>query len=107
MGQTIPIGAPREEGDRAMTFVERINRARKNIKYIAVDVLREYAQAQIREQVEKENLSEVTANLMLTYRHLEDASMRLGKVIQAHDGGVSVYDKETTVGPTGSANNTN
>jgi hypothetical protein len=29
----------------------------------------------------------------LAYRHLEDASMRLGKVIQALDGGVSVYDK--------------
>lgn len=37
-------------------------------------------------------------NIMLAYRHLEDASMRLGKVIQALDGGVSVYDKRTTVG---------
>ena len=41
---------------------------------------------------------EATANIMLAYRHLEDASMRLGKVIQALDGGVSVYDKRTTVG---------
>lgn len=38
--------------------------------------------------------SEVYANLTLAYRHLEDASMRLGKVIQALDGGVSVYDKD-------------
>ncbi len=45
-----------------------------------------------------ENKGEMIANLMLTYRHLEDASMRLGKAIQAKDGGVSVYDKETTVG---------
>lgn len=30
---------------------------------------------------------------MLAYRHLEDASLRLGKAIQALDGGVSVYDK--------------
>jgi hypothetical protein len=36
---------------------------------------------------------EAGANAMLAYRHLEDASMRLGKVIQALDGGVSVYDK--------------
>lgn len=43
---------------------------------------------------------EIIANLMLTYRHLEDASMRLGKVLQAVDGGVSVYDKETTIGET-------
>ena len=36
---------------------------------------------------------EMRANIMLAYRHLEDATMRLGKVLQAHDGGVSVYDK--------------
>jgi hypothetical protein len=41
---------------------------------------------------------EAIANATLAYRHLEDASMRLGKVIQALDGGVSVYDKATTVG---------
>lgn len=37
---------------------------------------------------------EVIANVMLAYRHLEDASMRLGKAIQAIDGGISVYDKD-------------
>lgn len=37
--------------------------------------------------------SEMLANIMLAYRHLEDARMRLGKVIQAFDGGVSCYDK--------------
>lgn len=37
--------------------------------------------------------SEMHANLTLAYRHLEDARMRLGKVIQAHEGGVSCYDK--------------
>ena len=42
--------------------------------------------------------TEALANIMLAYRHLEDASMRLGKVIQALDNGVSVYDKRTTVG---------
>jgi hypothetical protein len=41
---------------------------------------------------------EMIANLMLSYRHLEDASMRLGKTIQAFDGGRSVYDKTTVVG---------
>jgi hypothetical protein len=46
----------------------------------------------------KSDVGEMIANTMLAYRHLEDASMRLGKVLQAHDGGVSVYDKETTVG---------
>jgi hypothetical protein len=37
--------------------------------------------------------TEVYANAMLAYRHLEDAGMRLGKAIQALNGGVSVYDK--------------
>ena len=41
--------------------------------------------------------SEAMANITLAYRHLEDASMRLGKVIQALNGGVSVYDKSTAV----------
>lgn len=50
------------------------------------------------EDDEKRDKGEMIANLMLTYRHLEDASMRLGKAIQAYDGGVSCYDKESTVG---------
>jgi len=37
---------------------------------------------------------EMIANIMLAYRHLEDARMRLGKVLQAQDGGTSIYDKE-------------
>jgi hypothetical protein len=36
---------------------------------------------------------EAVANVMLAYRHLEDASMRLGKALQAIDGGISVYDR--------------
>lgn len=38
--------------------------------------------------------NEMLANVTLAYRHLEDARMRLGKVIQAYDGGISVYDKK-------------
>jgi len=41
---------------------------------------------------EKENRGEVIANITLAYRHLEDAKMRLGKVVQHLSGGVSVYD---------------
>ena len=47
----------------------------------------------IRGLVGNEPNGEAIANVMLAYRHLEDASMRLGKAIQALDGGVSVYDK--------------
>ena len=35
---------------------------------------------------------EMMANITLAYRHLEDAKMRVGKVIQAYEG-KSCYDK--------------
>lgn len=41
---------------------------------------------------------EMIANTMLAYRHLEDARMRLGKVIQAYDGGISIYDRKPIEG---------
>jgi hypothetical protein len=34
------------------------------------------------------------ANITLAFRCLEDARMRLGKVMQACQGGVSIFDKE-------------
>ena len=37
---------------------------------------------------------EMKANIMLTVRHLEDARMRLGKLLQYADDGVSVFDKK-------------
>ena len=36
---------------------------------------------------------EMKANIMLAYRHMEDLRMRLGKAIQAYDGGTSVYPR--------------
>lgn len=36
---------------------------------------------------------EMKANIMLTYRHLEDARMRVGKILQAANDGVSILDK--------------
>lgn len=36
---------------------------------------------------------EMHANITLSYRHMEDAAMRLGKAIQAYDQGKSVYDR--------------
>lgn len=40
------------------------------------------------------DFGEMLANVTLAYRHLEDAAMRLGKVIQAYEGGVSCYDQK-------------
>jgi len=46
---------------------------------------------------EKENYidqhAETKANIMLAYRHLEDARMRVGKILQAAGDGVSILDK--------------
>lgn len=45
-----------------------------------------------------ENRGEVLANITLALRHVEDASMRLGKVIQAHDRGISPLGGPSTPG---------
>lgn len=37
--------------------------------------------------------SEMKANIMLTVRHLEDARMRVGKILQYAGDGVSILDK--------------
>ena len=42
---------------------------------------------------EGKDTAEIWENITLAYRHLEDARMRIGKVLQAYNGGVSVYDK--------------
>lgn len=81
-----------------ITFEISINNIRKAIKELAKDVLLSKVIIVQTPQNDNENREEVVANLMLCYRHLEDASMRLGKVLQARDGGVSVYDKESAVG---------
>lgn len=59
---------------------------RRLLKPLADDLMRYGRQGDPR--------GEVIANLTLAYRHLEDASMRLGKCIQAIDGGISVYDRD-------------
>ena len=45
------------------------------------------------EQMFEGQHSEMKANIMLAYRHLEDARMRIGKVMQQIQGGVSKFDK--------------
>ena len=70
------------------TPVENCEDARRQIKEVAFYV------AALKNQFVDEHVDgEAIANVVLAYRHLEDASMRLGKAIQALDGGVSVYDK--------------
>lgn len=73
-----------------MTDIDAVNEARAQVK-AAAETVAALKPAAI-------SAPEAIANVMLAYRHLEDASMRLGKCIQALDGGISVYDKRTTVG---------
>jgi hypothetical protein len=91
------------EGGTRTTVCNRSNEARRQVKELAAQVkqIKEYVQSAPKDEQPDNDASdrgESIANLMLAYRHLEDASMRLGKAIQAADGGVSVYDRATTVG---------
>ena len=60
-----------------MSTIEKVHALRRAIKTLAIS-----AKELMSESVEGD-IGEVRANTMLTYRHLEDAGMRLGKVIQA------------------------
>jgi len=46
------------------------------------------------------NVGEMLANITLAYRSVEDASMRLGKVIQHNNGGVSANTTNAVGDPT-------
>ena len=79
------------------SFDETLVRFRTILKNIAPEVKELKSNKQKREVDKVEDIGEVLANLTLTYRHLEDASMRIGKTIQARAGGKSIYDN-TAVG---------
>ena len=88
-----------EEQVQEMTFKEKVDSTRRQIKVIAarVDELKkEKAQS---ENAPGENVGEVMANLTLSYRCLEDGSMRLGKVLQHLNGGDSKYDHSAVGDP--------
>lgn len=85
--------APREISPVEHFLVE----LRKDVKRVAatVDAARREPHLDF---AKDSDIGEARANIALAYRHLEDASMRLGKAIQAVNGGASVYDRSTTVG---------
>lgn len=82
-----------------LNFDEETNDLRRDIKNIAATVLFLKEHKQKTETDGEENIGEIMANLTLCYRHLEDASMRLGKVLQHRNGGVSIYDKNVVGSP--------
>jgi hypothetical protein len=86
----VPDSVTREQDRDIYICVEHARRAIKACAESAEQVLR------VALDINAGN-SETTKNIELSYRHLEDASMRLGKALQSIDGGVSVYDKNTVV----------
>jgi hypothetical protein len=44
--------------------------------------------------VPKKQHPNMHANITLAFRHMEDARMRLGKVLQAYQGGISILDRK-------------
>ena len=79
------------------------NNLRTDIQNIAdklLQVKKDYPNSPVLTLIE--DRGEVLANLTLAYRHLEDAKMRLGKVIQAVEGS-SIYDTANTAIVNGSS----
>lgn len=77
------------------SFIQCCRSVRVGIKTLAAEVkeLKHHSELTGELQAPSTDVAEAQANVMLSYRHLEDSAMRLGKAIQAYDGGVSVYDK--------------
>lgn len=73
------------------TIQEKATSLRAEVQALAESVMKFKNDTKDVPTQQGESREEVMANITLAYRHLEDAKMRLGKVIQAVDG-VSVYD---------------
>lgn len=70
------------------------DRLREEIKELGQSVHTQLSHSDFKgEQTYSGQHDEMRANIMLTYRHLEDARMRIGKILQAADDGVSILDK--------------
>lgn len=75
-------------------IVERANEIREAFNDGEQAVRNYVEQIKASEEAEGFNKSECIAQAMLALRHVEDARMRIGKVIQYATGGTSVYDKK-------------
>jgi len=81
------------------SFKEELDDFRKELKDIAKRI-KATKENKAKDEVDGiEDRGEELANLTLAYRHLEDASMRIGKTLQALAGGESVYDNNAVGTP--------
>ena len=76
-------------------FIEQCQDVRAKLEELktAVWALRKHSDFDGDENPSVMDRGEMIANIILAYRHLEDARMRMGKAIQARDGGKSCYPK--------------
>jgi len=75
----------KEECDRLRNEIKEVGTSTKDLMSSSVF---NGEQAYVRQH------GEMKANIMLAYRHLEDARMRIGKILQAAGDGVSILDKK-------------
>ncbi len=71
------------------TFDNQIARLREELASIAYKIKHCEPPKSILEEWDEETKKEVGTNMELSYRHTEDARMRLGKVFQAMNNGES------------------
>lgn len=72
-----------------MTTKEKCDATRTAIKDLCTTVAMMRGEVSASAVKEDENRGEVMANLTIAFRALEDAAMRIGKAIQADQGGES------------------
>lgn len=75
------------------SFDEHCKQLREKLRQIGPEVKAMMNHHDFGEPRPGSDTGEMKANIMLSYRHVEDAIMRLGKAIQAYDGGTSVYPR--------------
>ena len=81
--------------DAETPLKEICDKLRRNIKDEGdlVNALLSHSDLSVKVETYPGQHVEMKANIMLTYRHLEDARMRVGKILQAAGDGVSIFDK--------------
>ena len=83
---------PEPIGPAEADFKELCFRAREYLLH-AEPMLQELRKLALAYGMAVDVTGDMVANIVLAYRHLEDCRMRLGKAVQAFDGGTSVYPR--------------
>jgi hypothetical protein len=93
-----PAAQAEPDDPRELEVYTAANNLRRRLKAIGADAKELRTKALTAKMALVSDRAEAIANATIGYRHIEDASMRIGKMLQAIDGGISVYDRDTTVG---------